>query len=95
LKPEIRPGLAAISRAGRDKGRPYVVLCEVDADFVTVCDGANRTMDRPKKKRRRHLLPVGREMPDFLDRLQARSLRDEEIRGFLKPLTRNRPTDPA
>ncbi len=95
MKPELTGGIAAISQAGRDKGRPYVVLYELDADFVMVCDGGIRTMDRPKKKRRKHLLPTRHEMPDFASRLNGKTLRDQEIRSFLERFTNLTPTDLA
>jgi len=95
MKPELKGGIAVISKAGRDKGRPYVVLCELDADFVMVCDGRNRPMDRPKRKRRKHLTPTRHEMPDFASRLNGKTLRDQEIRSFLERMTNPTPTDLA
>jgi hypothetical protein len=83
MKPEIRGGIAAISLAGRDKGRAFMVLCPVDAEFVLVCDGRLRTLSRPKKKRLKHLMPTRHEMPDLAARYAANRLRDEEIRAFL------------
>ncbi len=56
-------GRIARSQAGRDEGRLFVVLREVDDDFVLVSDGALRSLDRPKKKRRKHL----RALPLMMD----------------------------
>ena len=95
MKPELFGGIAAISRAGRDKGRPYVVLYELDANFVMVADGGNRKIERPKKKRRKHLLPTRHEMPEFSARLEGKTLRDQEIRSFLERLSGPEPIDPA
>jgi len=86
MRPELKSGIAAISRAGRDKGRAFVVLYELDANFVMVCDGSSRTLDRPKKKRRKHLLSTRHEMLDFPAKLEGKSLRDHEIRKFLERL---------
>ena len=44
------------SRAGRDRGRAFVILKLVDEDYVLLVDGRLRTLERPKKKKRRHLL---------------------------------------
>ena len=44
------------SRAGRDCGRAFVVWKLLDEDFVLLVDGSLRTLGRPKKKKRRHLL---------------------------------------
>ena len=50
----LEVGRVALSRAGRDEGRKFLVIEEIDADFVFVADGKNRGMERPKKKRRSH-----------------------------------------
>lgn len=84
MKPELVPGLLAISKKGRDKGRPFVVLCELDADFVSVADGGLRGLSRPKKKRRKHLLPTRHEMPAFCALRDAQKLTDQDLRGFLR-----------
>ena len=44
------------SRAGRDRGRTFVILKLIDEDYVLLVDGRLRTLERPKKKKRRHLL---------------------------------------
>jgi ribosomal protein L14E/L6E/L27E len=86
MKPELKSGIAAISRAGRDKGRVFVVLCELDANFVMVCNGSSRTLDRPKKKRRKHLLPTRHEMSELSAKYAGKTLRDQDIRKFLERL---------
>lgn len=86
MKPELKSGLTVISGAGRDKGRAFVVLCELDSNFVMVCNGSSRTLDRPKKKRRRHLIPTRHEMPDMNEKFAGKTLRDQDIRTFLERL---------
>ena len=69
----LTPGRIARSLAGRDQGRLFVVIREVDEDFVLIADGELRGVARPKKKRRKHLratasimeLPAQREPQDF------------------------------
>ena len=51
----LEVGRIVRSRAGRDSGRLFVILSEVDSDFVIIADGLLRRIDRPKKKRRKHL----------------------------------------
>lgn len=43
------------SKAGRDKGKPYIIVEALDDKYVLVCDGVLRTLDRPKKKKMMHL----------------------------------------
>ncbi len=69
----LTPGRIVRSLAGRDQGRLFVVIREVDEDFVLIADGDLRSMAKPKKKRRKHLratasameLPAQREPQDF------------------------------
>jgi len=48
-------GDVVVSRAGRDRGRCFVVYSLVDDQFVTLVDGGLRGISRPKRKRARHL----------------------------------------
>lgn len=48
-------GQVVRSRAGRDRGRLLVISGIVDAAHVYVVDGELRSLERPKKKKLRHL----------------------------------------
>ena len=77
-------GSVVVSKAGRDEGRLFLVVAEVDDDFVMVANGALRGMDRPKKKRRKHLKPTGRVVEALRDRLsQGKPVEDHELRDWL------------
>lgn len=52
-------GMLAISLAGHDRGCVYVIVDETDG-YVSVADGRTRTVDRPKKKNRKHVQIVGK-----------------------------------
>ena len=69
MKPEIQPGRVVFSKKGRDKGRYFVVLYMVDADFVMMTDGDTRKLDHQKKKRRKHLCACPFEAPALLEKL--------------------------
>lgn len=83
MKPQLAKGFVAISQKGRDKGRVYVVLYEMDADFVMVANGASRPVDRPKKKRRKHLVCTSRELPGILALYEQGRLQDSDLRKAL------------
>ena len=57
---EIKTGQLVRSRAGRDKGRYFLVVKIIDDQFVLICDGELRRLEKPKKKKIKHLdiLPV-------------------------------------
>jgi ribosomal protein L14E/L6E/L27E len=47
-------GMLAKSKAGHDKDQIYVILRE-EGEYVYLVDGRIRTMDKPKKKNRKHI----------------------------------------
>ena len=47
-------GMLAVSRAGHDQGTVYVITGEED-EYVYLADGQTRTVDRPKKKNKKHV----------------------------------------
>lgn len=48
-------GQAAISLAGRDKGRVFMIVEILDEDHVAIADGQLRKIDKPKRKKLKHL----------------------------------------
>lgn len=48
-------GRFAWSKAGRDKGRLFIITAMADDNHVMVADGDIRRVDKPKKKKLRHL----------------------------------------
>ncbi len=83
-KMPIEIGSIVISKAGRDQGRRFLVVGEVDEDFVMVANGDLRKMDRQKKKRRKHLKPTGLKVAEAAKRLaEGRSIEDHEVRTWL------------
>ena len=80
----IEVGSVVVSKAGRDQGRWFLVIEEVDADFVMIANGDLRKMDRLKKKRRKHLKPTGTVVPALRERLLAgEPVKDHELRSWL------------
>lgn len=77
----VEVGSVVTSRAGRDAGRPFLVIRELDQEYVLIADGGLRTMDRPKKKKRRHLKPTGRMDGQLRNKLMGgEQISDKEIR---------------
>jgi ribosomal protein L14E/L6E/L27E len=52
---ELKPGQLVRSLVGRDKGKHYLVLQELDQRNVLLVDGRSRTLAKPKKKNKAHL----------------------------------------
>lgn|GEM_PF-465429 len=57
----IIAGTVVLSKCGHDEGRIYVVASEQDS-YLSLCDGDKRSLEAPKKKRRKHVSPLG-QMP--------------------------------
>lgn len=83
MKPPIQPGFVVFSKKGRDKGRYFVVLYTLDAEFVMIGDGDTRKLDHLKKKRRKHLAACPIECPELMDLLAKGQLKDSDIRKAL------------
>lgn len=80
------------STAGHDKSIYYAVVAE-DGEYVFVANGKTRTIDDPKRKKRKHLSYVGRIAETATEELLKRSgafsvqsgTGDSELRKLLKP----------
>ena len=51
----LERGRIVISTQGRDKGRAFLILERIGEDMVTVADGLVHPLERPKKKKTKHL----------------------------------------
>ena len=47
-------GMFAISKAGHDKGKLYIIIKE-DEEYVYLADGRLKPTDSPKKKKKKHI----------------------------------------
>ena len=86
MKPSILPGIVVFSKKRRDKGRYFVVLYTLDAEFVMVGDGDTRKISHLKKKRRKHLTACPWEFPEIVEKYQSGQLLDSDIRKVLFPI---------
>lgn len=51
-------GDIVVSKAGHDKGKAFIVIATVGAEFVLIVDGKSRKLESPKLKKSRHLRVV-------------------------------------
>ena len=63
---DIGPGSIVYSKAGRDKGNYFVVM-SVDGEYVNICDGKGRKIDKPKHKKIKHV-KCGEGFSEFVSR---------------------------
>lgn len=62
-------GRLVISKAGRDKGRPFVIIKVVNTKFVLVADGDLRKIQNPKMKNLKHLQVTRTMLPEVVESL--------------------------
>ena len=86
MKAPIEKGNVVISKKGRDKGRWFVVLYTLDADFVMLADGDTRKLDHMKKKKRLHLSSTPHFFPELVALYEQGRLKDSDLRKALAPL---------
>ncbi|NLJ58759.1 MAG: hypothetical protein GX339_07950 [Tissierellia bacterium] len=83
---DLKIGQIVRSKAGRDKGRIFLINKVVDQQHVLVCDGDLRKISSPKKKKVKHLVIYNTVLTEFAEKLQSnKNLDDAYIRRLLKP----------
>lgn len=80
---EVTIGGFAISKKGHDFGRLYVIINE-DNEYVYLVDGKIRTLDRPKKKKMKHVDILNSYNPNLIEKINDNKVRDEDIKRALK-----------
>ncbi len=50
-------GQVVLSKAGKDRGSFYAIVLE-DDEFAFIADGRLRKVEKPKRKRKKHLAPT-------------------------------------
>ena len=56
-KPDIQISDVVISTAGRDQGKLFYVI-GTDPVYLMLANGKDRTLENPKRKKRKHTKPV-------------------------------------
>lgn len=78
-------GKIAVSMAGHDKGRAYVIVKE-DAEYVYLCDGRLKLLEKAKKKKKKHIaLNKSFSTGDVEEKLKSGvQVYDHDIRSIMK-----------
>jgi len=83
----VQVGGIAVSTAGRDTGRVFVIKQIVDTYYVYIVDGDLRKMDRPKKKKLKHLKLTGQVLHNIAQKLESDTkVFDAEIASAIRSL---------
>ncbi|NLK75359.1 MAG: hypothetical protein GX288_08745 [Clostridiales bacterium] len=89
---EVFIGGFAISKQGHDFGRLYVIISK-DNEYIYLVDGKIRTLQRPKKKKVKHVNLLNYYDSELIDKIKDNKVRDEDIKRALKLYHRSRMQD--
>ena len=56
---EVDKSSLVVSKAGRDQGQLFYVI-DADEQFVYLADGKSRRLEKPKRKKRKHIEQIPR-----------------------------------
>lgn len=80
---DAHPGEFAYAKAGRDRGKCFIVIAAQD-NYVFLCDGKGRKVSTPKKKKLKHVELTGVWDEFISNKLQSvGKLTNKEIRYSL------------
>lgn len=84
---DIDLGQIVKSKAGRDEGKSFIVVQIVDKDFIMLSDGSLRKIEKPKKKRTKHIKPSEIVIESIRDKLKnGLKVTNSEIRKILSSI---------
>lgn len=90
MSARFRPGQLVVSTAGRDKGKPFLIIGLEGPGYVLIADGRRRGVKRPKMKNVRHVRghgAVAEEVAQILN--NGRRPSDELVRRALAAMDTN------
>jgi len=80
-------GQIVVSKAGRDAGRRFVVVRVIDDSFVEISDGDLRKIEKPKRKKIKHLTSTDEKSEILAEKLRnGVKITNAEIRKMLAGL---------
>lgn len=82
---EVVVGGYAISKAGHDFGNRYVII-HIENEYVYLVDGKVRTLERPKKKKMKHMTMLHQIDHSLADKIMNKTVKNEEIKRAMKLL---------
>ena len=86
--PEFMIADVVVSTAGRDEGKLFYVL-EADEIYLTLANGKDRSLEKPKRKKRKHAQKVLRSETRVAEKLRiGDKVLNSELRRDLAYLSR-------
>lgn len=80
-------GRVVKATAGRDMGKLFMVVGRLDDNYVLIANGTTRSIDKPKKKKIKHLAPQPEVLRELSEKIgNGQRVFDAEIRKSLDML---------
>jgi len=78
-------GRVVYSKQGRDSKKDFIVIGVINNDYVYIADGSLRTVEKPKKKKVKHLIFTDRIAEEIRDLvLNGQMISNSKIKRFLQ-----------
>lgn len=88
---KVNLGMVVCSKAGRDMDRKFIILDIIDNEYVYICDGDLRNVEKPKKKKNKHLIFTDIAADEIRQKLlSGEKVSNSQIRKFLQSLGTNK-----
>lgn len=86
-------GQVVKSKAGRDAGKKFIIIEVIDKSYVQISDGDLRRIEKPKRKKVKHLDLTGEIIEPLCEKLNLKlKVSNSEIRKALSALENNNHT---
>jgi large subunit ribosomal protein L14e len=83
-------GKVAISNSGRDEGKTFIIIGIINDNYVYISDGYLRTIEKPKKKKIKHLTITDTVAENLKNLLQAGDkVNNSAIKKYLQSMNSN------
>ncbi len=92
LTTDISPGQLVRSKAGRDKDRLFIIIGIIDDQYVTIVDGDLRRVEKPKRKKIRHLSKINQVSETLQKAISEGELTNPLVRREIERLGVNTPS---
>jgi len=87
---DLTLGQVVYSKAGRDKGKKFIVVEIVDELYVKICDGDLRKIEKAKLKKIKHLQVTGEVILPLKEKLEKKArVSNSDIRKALEVTENN------
>lgn len=85
---DLKIGQVVKSKAGRDKGKIFIIQEVLDSKYVLICDGELRKVSKPKMKKVKHLIAYNTVLKEFAEKINRNEkINNAFLRRLLEPFT--------